>query len=75
MTLNVSSLRRGLLLPITFASLALAGCSTPRFATSYYIDPKPPRASYSDLAAPANPSAVVSVCQASGWVPGATAIN
>ena len=58
MTLNVSSLRRGLLLPITFASLALAGCSTPRFATSYYIDPKPPRASYADLAAPANPQPV-----------------
>lgn len=58
MTLNVSSLRRGLLLPIALTLLALAGCSTQRFAASYYIDPKPPRASYSDLVAPANPQPV-----------------
>ena len=58
MTSNVSSLRHGLLLPIALASLALAGCSTQRFAASYYLDPKPPRASYADLIAPANPQPV-----------------
>lgn len=58
MTLNVFALRRGLLLPIALASLALAGCSTQRFSASYYIDPKPPRASYADLVAPANPQPV-----------------
>ena len=58
MTFNVSTLRRGLLLPIALAALALAGCSTPRFQTSYFIDPKPPRASYADLVAPANPQPV-----------------
>jgi hypothetical protein len=58
MTMNVSPLRRGLLLPIALASLALAGCSTQRFSASYYIDPKPPRASYADLVAPPNPQPV-----------------
>jgi hypothetical protein len=58
MKMNVSGLQRGFLLPITLAMLALAGCSTPRFSTSYYIDPKPPRASYDELVAPANPQPV-----------------
>ena len=58
MTSNVSSLRHGLLLPVALASLALAGCSTQRFSASYYLDPKPPRASYADLVTPANPQPV-----------------
>jgi len=58
MKMNVSILRHGFLLPITLAALALAGCSTPRFSTSYYIDPKPPKASFADLVAPANPQPV-----------------
>jgi hypothetical protein len=43
---------------MALAILALAGCSTQRFHASYYIDPKPPRASYSDLVAPPNPQPV-----------------
>jgi hypothetical protein len=58
MTLNLSFSGRALLLPITLASLALAGCSTPRFSASYFIDPKPPRSSHADLVAPANPQPV-----------------
>ena len=58
MTLNASSFRIGLLLPVVLASLALAGCSTQRFAASYYLDPKPPRANYDDLVAPASPQPV-----------------
>ncbi len=38
--------------------LFLAGCMSQRFYASYYIDPKPPRTSYSDLVAPATPKAV-----------------
>ena len=38
--------------------LFLAGCSSQRFYANYYIDPKPPRASYSDLVEPATPKAV-----------------
>ena len=36
----------------------LAGCSTQRFAADYYLDPRPPRISYSDLTAPTNPQPV-----------------
>lgn len=38
--------------------LLLAGCSTQRFAADYYLDPRPPRTSYSDLASPTNPQPV-----------------
>ena len=36
----------------------LNGCSSQRFYASYYIDPKPPRASHGDLVAPATPQPV-----------------
>src|SRR5215510_15468126 len=40
------------------AVMLLAGCSTQRFATDYYLDPRPPRISYSELTAPTNPQPV-----------------
>jgi hypothetical protein len=58
MTLNVSRSPHGQWLALTLASLVLAGCSSPRFSASYFIDPKPPRASYSDLVPPADPQPV-----------------
>jgi hypothetical protein len=58
MKTNVSSSPRNLLVPITLVALALAGCSTQRFSASYYLDPKPPHASYADLIAPADPQPV-----------------
>jgi hypothetical protein len=38
--------------------MLLTGCSTQRFAADYYLDPRPPRISYSDLATPTNPQPV-----------------
>ena len=58
MKLNASSLGRSLLSLAAPALLSLLGCSSQRFAASYYLDPKPPRASYADLMAPANPQPV-----------------
>lgn len=43
-----------MLFSFALLALALAGCSTQRFAASYYIDPRPPRASYEDLVVPPN---------------------
>jgi len=42
----------------TLALLMLAGCSTGRFYTDCYLDPKPPRANYADLVPPASPQPV-----------------
>ncbi len=39
-------------------SVALAGCSTMRFSTSYCVDPKPARVNYQDLKTPSNPQPV-----------------
>jgi len=36
----------------------LAGCSTQHFYTNYYLDPKPPKVTYSDLKPPAAPQPV-----------------
>jgi hypothetical protein len=49
--------RRSILL-LALAILALAGCATQRFVADYYLDPRPPRMSYSDLATPTNPQPV-----------------
>ena len=49
--------RRSILL-LALAILALAGCATQRFVADYYLDPRPPRTSYSDLATPTNPQPV-----------------
>jgi hypothetical protein len=43
---------------VALTVLALAGCSTQRFAASYYLDPRPPRTSYSDLVPPTTPQPV-----------------
>jgi hypothetical protein len=58
--MNLKLLRspRGVWMLAAFALSALAGCSTERFSASYYLDPKPRRASLSDLVPPANPQPV-----------------
>ncbi|HYV31586.1 MAG TPA: hypothetical protein VEO53_10835 [Candidatus Binatia bacterium] len=48
----------GFLVAVVFGLVALAGCSTQHFYASYYVDPRPPRASYADVKAPAHPKPV-----------------
>ena len=49
----------GLLLAAAVGGLALlAGCSTHHFYANYYLDPKPPKVTYSDLKPSAAPQPV-----------------
>jgi hypothetical protein len=49
---------KSLILPLAAAVALLAGCSTGRFAVSYALDPKPPRATFADLKPAASPQPV-----------------